>query len=189
MGILAALVLFPFLFYDVTLSIWWCSLFFAKSCVLGKMQLHGDMCKELSGVLCKVLSIFPSLEGARPRSKSGIQALCSLHIALEKAKNILQHCSECSKLYLVSCSFFLWIHYSLLCVWSLSWIPPLLYVEQAITGDAVLLKFEKAKSALIDSLRRVEDIVPSSIGSQVMYISVHTKSFLLQVNKCPGLMC
>lgn len=65
------------------------------------MQLHGDMCKELSGVLCKVLSIFPSLEGARPRSKSGIQALCSLHIALEKAKNILQHCSESSKLYLV----------------------------------------------------------------------------------------
>jgi hypothetical protein len=96
------------------------------------------MCKELSGVLCKVLSIFPSLEGARPRSKSGIQALCSLHIALEKAKNILQHCSECSKLYL------------------------------AITGDAVLLKFEKAKIALIDGLKRVEDIVPSSIGSQVI---------------------
>ncbi|CAN8243788.1 unnamed protein product, partial [Cochlearia groenlandica] len=103
-------------------------------------KLHGDMCKELSGVLCKVLSIFPSLEGARPRSKSGIQALCSLHIALEKAKNILQHCSECSKLYL------------------------------AITGDAVLLKFEKAKTALIDSLKRVEDIVPSSIGSQILEI-------------------
>ncbi|CAA7058414.1 unnamed protein product [Microthlaspi erraticum] len=103
-------------------------------------KLHGDMCKELSGVLCKVLSIFPSLEGARPRSKSGIQALCSLHIALEKAKNILQHCSECSKLYL------------------------------AITGDAVLLKFEKAKTSLIDSLKRVEDIVPSSIGSQILEI-------------------
>lgn len=66
------------------------------------MQLHRDMCKELSAVYCKVLSIFPSLEEARPRSKSGIQALCSLHIALEKAKNILQHCSESSKLYLVS---------------------------------------------------------------------------------------
>ncbi|KAH0938090.1 hypothetical protein HID58_005551 [Brassica napus] len=103
-------------------------------------KLHGDMCKELSGVLCKVLSIFPSLEGARPRSKSGIQALCSLHIALEKAKNILQHCSESSKLYL------------------------------AITGDAVLLKFEKAKVALINSLKRVEDIVPSSIGSQILEI-------------------
>ncbi|EFH69715.1 hypothetical protein ARALYDRAFT_472912 [Arabidopsis lyrata subsp. lyrata] len=102
-------------------------------------KLHRDMCKELSAVYCKVLSIFPSLEEARPRSKSGIQALCSLHIALEKAKNILQHCSECSKLYL------------------------------------------KAKSALIDNLRRVEDIVPSSIGSQILDIVgelEHTK-FLL----------
>lgn len=41
--------------------------------------------------------------------------------------------------------------------------------KQAITGDAVLLKFEKAKIALIDGLKRVEDIVPSSIGSQVIF--------------------
>lgn len=59
------------------------------------------MCKTLSAIYCKVMSIFPSLEAARPRSKSGIQALCSLHVGLEKAKNVLQHCSECSKLYLV----------------------------------------------------------------------------------------
>ncbi|GAV85830.1 U-box domain-containing protein/KAP domain-containing protein [Cephalotus follicularis] len=103
-------------------------------------KLHGGMCKVLSAIYCKVLSIFPSLEAARPRSRSGIQALCSLHIALEKAKNILQHCSECSKLYL------------------------------AITGDSVLSKFEKARFALIDSLRRVEDIVPQSIGCQVLEI-------------------
>lgn len=59
------------------------------------------MCKALSTMYCKVLSIFPSLEAARPRSKSGLQTLCSLHVALEKAKNVLQHCSESSKLYLV----------------------------------------------------------------------------------------
>lgn len=59
------------------------------------------MCKALSVIYCKVLSIFPSLEAARPRSKTGIQALCSLHVALEKAKNVLHHCSVCSKLYLV----------------------------------------------------------------------------------------
>ena len=64
-------------------------------------QLHGEMCKCLFAIYCKILSLFPSLEAARPRSKSGIQALCSLHVALEKAKNVLQHCSECSKLYLV----------------------------------------------------------------------------------------
>ncbi|XP_027919227.1 U-box domain-containing protein 6-like [Vigna unguiculata] len=103
-------------------------------------KLHGQMCKTLSVIYCKVLSVFPSLEAARPRSKSGIQALCSLHVALEKVKNVLQHCSECSKLYL------------------------------AITADSVLLKFEKAKSALEDSLRRVEEIVPLSIGCQVQEI-------------------
>lgn len=103
-------------------------------------KLHGGMCRTLSTIYCKILEIFPVLEAARPRSKSGIQALCSLHIALEKAKNILQHCSECSKLYL------------------------------AITGDSVALKFEKARCALADSLRRVEDIVPQTIGVQISEI-------------------
>ncbi|CAI0627268.1 unnamed protein product [Linum tenue] len=103
-------------------------------------KLHGGMCKTLSAIYCKILSVFPSLEAARPRSKSGIQALCSLHIALEKAKSVLQHCSECSKLYL------------------------------AITGDSVLLKFEKARAALGDGLKRVEDIVPQSIGCQILDI-------------------
>lgn len=65
------------------------------------MQLHGGMCKTLSAIYCKVLEIFPILEAAKPGSRSGIQALCSVHVALEKVKNILQHCSECSKLYLV----------------------------------------------------------------------------------------
>ncbi|CAN0896156.1 U-box domain-containing protein 45 [Linum grandiflorum] len=103
-------------------------------------KLHGDMCKALSAIYCKILSVFPSLEAARPRSKSGIQALCSLHIALEKAKNVLLHCSESSKLYL------------------------------AITADSVLLKFERARSSLVDGLRRVEDIVPQSIGCQIVEI-------------------
>lgn len=104
------------------------------------VKLHGGMCKKLSVIYCKVLGIFPILEAARPRSTSGIQALCSLHVALEKAKNILQHCCSCSKLYL------------------------------AITGDSVLLKFEKARSSLQDSLQRVEDIVPQSTGYQVAEI-------------------
>lgn len=107
--------------------------FFAAS----DAKLHAEMCRSLSAIYCKVLSLFPSLEAARPRSKSGIQALCSLHVALEKAKNVLKHCSECSKLYL------------------------------AITGDSVLLKFEKAKCALVDSLKLVEDIVSQSIGYQI----------------------
>lgn len=104
---------------------------------IGEPKLHGGMCKSLSAVYAKVLGIFPELEAARPRSTSGIQALCALHIALEKTKNVLQHCSECSKLYL------------------------------AITGDSIVLKFERARCALEDSLKRVEDIVPQSIGCQI----------------------
>ncbi|KAK6160386.1 hypothetical protein DH2020_003767 [Rehmannia glutinosa] len=109
---------------------------------IGEPKLHGEMCKSLCGVYVKVLAIFPDLEAARPRSTSGIQALCALHIALEKTKNILQHCAECSKLYL------------------------------AITGDSVVLKFEKARCALEDSLKRVEDIVPQTIGVQIAEILV-----------------
>ncbi|KAL4573848.1 hypothetical protein LXL04_020668 [Taraxacum kok-saghyz] len=37
----------------------------------------------------------------------------------------------------------------------------------AITGDSLVLKFEKTRSALEDSLRRVEDIVPQAIASQI----------------------
>ncbi|XP_058787075.1 U-box domain-containing protein 45-like [Vicia villosa] len=107
--------------------------FFAAS----DAKLHGEMCRRLSAIYCKILSLFPALEAAKPRSKSGIQALCSLHVALEKAKNVLQHCTESSKLYL------------------------------AITGDSVLVKFEKAKCALVDSLKLVEDIVSQAIGCQI----------------------
>ncbi|KAL9226394.1 hypothetical protein vseg_002213 [Gypsophila vaccaria] len=115
-------------------------------------KLHGGLCKILSEIYCKVMSIFPALEEARPRSRTGIQALCSLHVALEKARNLLQHCSECSKLYL------------------------------AITGDAVVLKFEKTKCVLIDSLRRVEDIVPQSIGCQVQEIQAELEGIVFSLD-------
>ncbi|CAA6668303.1 unnamed protein product [Spirodela intermedia] len=108
--------------------------------IVGDAKLHGGMCKTLSSIVCKVLEIFPAIEAERPRSKSGIQALCSLHVAIDKAKNLLRHCSESSKLYL------------------------------AITGESILQKFEKAKHALLGSLRGVEDIVPESIGFQIMEI-------------------
>ncbi|KAJ6845373.1 U-box domain-containing protein 45-like [Iris pallida] len=98
------------------------------------------MCKVLYLIVHKVLEIFPFIEASRPRSKSGIQALCSLHVALDRAKTLLKHCSECSKLYL------------------------------AITGDSILMKFEKARCALQDSLRRVENIVPQAIGCQIVEI-------------------
>ncbi|KAI3452606.1 hypothetical protein Pfo_009270 [Paulownia fortunei] len=109
---------------------------------IGEPKLHDEMCRSLCTLYVKVLAIFPDLEAARPRSTSGIQALCALHIALEKTKSILQHCAECSKLYL------------------------------AITGDSVVLKFEKARCVLADSLMQVEDIVSQAIGGQCPYFQI-----------------
>ncbi|KAG6486754.1 hypothetical protein ZIOFF_055333 [Zingiber officinale] len=95
-----------------------------------RFDLHGEMCKQLSAIVYDILKIFPSVEEAKPRSKSGIQALCSLHVAIDKARNILRHCSECSKLYL------------------------------AITSDSVLVKFNKVKCGLEEGLQLVHGIVP-----------------------------
>lgn len=50
-------------------------------------------------------------------------------------------------------------------------------MAQAITGDSVVVKFEKAKFALEDSLRRVNDIVPEAIGCEVIiYVLLATYS-------------
>ena len=50
---------------------------------------------------------------------------------------------------------------------------------QAITGDSVLLKFERARCALVESLRRVDDIVPQSIGCQVIIIEALSVFFAM----------
>ncbi|XP_073281568.1 U-box domain-containing protein 6-like [Primulina huaijiensis] len=120
---------------------------------IGEPKLHHEMCKSLRAVYAKVFAIFPDIEATRPRSTSGIQSLCALHIALENTKAILQHCAECSKLYL------------------------------AITGDSVVLKFEKARRALRDSLRRIEDIVPQPIGVQIAEILVDLGRIEFSVNQ------
>jgi hypothetical protein len=59
------------------------------------------MCTELLKLVDKVSKIFPKIEAARPCCSLGIQALCSLNNALEKAKHHLQYCCDSSKLYLV----------------------------------------------------------------------------------------
>ncbi|KAM3353111.1 hypothetical protein ACQJBY_024348 [Aegilops geniculata] len=103
-------------------------------------KLHAGMCRAFHPAVSKLLAIFPFIEASRPRSKSGIQALCSLHVALDKSKGLLQHCADCSRLYL------------------------------AITAETVHLKFEKSRSQLQESLRRVESIVTEDIGHKIVEI-------------------
>jgi hypothetical protein len=66
------------------------------------VQLHGALCKQLHTAVVEVLDTIPALESVSiPGRSSGVLALSCLSISFDKAKNLLQYCSECSKLYLV----------------------------------------------------------------------------------------
>ncbi|PNY00552.1 U-box domain-containing protein 5-like, partial [Trifolium pratense] len=86
------------------------------------------------------MRILPNIEEARPRCSSGIESLCSLHNSIEKARLLLQHCSECSKLYL------------------------------AVTGDTVLTRCLKAKKSLEQSLIPIQGMVPVLLAVEVSRI-------------------
>ena len=68
---------------------------------LALLQMHACICLALKNLVDRVMKIFPEIEAARPGSTTGIQTLCLLNKALEKAKLLLQYCSESSKLYMV----------------------------------------------------------------------------------------
>ncbi|XVE94695.1 hypothetical protein REPUB_Repub02eG0031100 [Reevesia pubescens] len=66
------------------------------------VKVHRLMCLELKKLVDSISHTFPDLESARPGCTLGLQALCSLQLAMDKAKLLIQHCSESSKLYLIS---------------------------------------------------------------------------------------
>ncbi|KAL5213599.1 hypothetical protein ABZP36_002751 [Zizania latifolia] len=109
--------------------------------VAGNWKLHGALCKQLHTVIHEVLDAIPVIEATRPGNSSGLLALSSLRIAVEKAKNLIQYCSECSKLYL------------------------------ALTAENVLTKFEKARYALLESLHQLEETLPDATSSQILDIT------------------
>ncbi|KAJ7966764.1 RING-type E3 ubiquitin transferase [Quillaja saponaria] len=64
------------------------------------IKVHRSICSELQNFIDRISEVLPAIESSRPKCSLGIQALCSLHVALDKAKLLIQHCSESSKLYL-----------------------------------------------------------------------------------------
>lgn len=65
-------------------------------------QLHGAMCNKLAVLVSNLAKPLPALNAERHRwQKSGVQAFCSLQMALEKSRALLQYCAHSSKLYLV----------------------------------------------------------------------------------------
>ncbi|XP_044966969.1 U-box domain-containing protein 7-like [Hordeum vulgare subsp. vulgare] len=109
--------------------------------VAGNWKLHGELCKKLYTIVHEVSIAIPALESTKPGSSSGLLALSSLRIAVDKAKNLLQYCSECSKLYL------------------------------ALTAECVFTKFEKARCALLESLHQLEETLPEAINTQIPEIA------------------
>jgi hypothetical protein len=74
--------------------------------------------------------------------KSGVQALCALQLALDKARSLLHYCADSSKLYL------------------------------AIKGETMLSRFQEVKEGLELSLRRISILVPQELSAQILEIQV-----------------
>ncbi|KAG0627232.1 hypothetical protein M758_2G184400 [Ceratodon purpureus] len=101
-------------------------------------QLHAEMCANLAALVKRMHTLGPSLDSERGRfRKAGIQAICALQLALDKARSLLQYCSDSSKLYL------------------------------AIKGESMLTRFEEVKEGLETSLRRIAVLVSQDLASQI----------------------
>ncbi|KAK6922705.1 hypothetical protein RJ641_011009 [Dillenia turbinata] len=100
-------------------------------------RLHRLMCLELMKLVERISMVFPEIEAAQPRCHSGIKVLCSLNLALDKAKSLLQQCSESSKLYL------------------------------ALSGDAILSRCERLRASLERSLSQIQSMVPVALAVEI----------------------
>ncbi|KAM5576440.1 U-box domain-containing protein 5 [Rosa sericea] len=103
-------------------------------------KVHHSMCIELWKLVDRIAKIFPDIEEARPRCSTGIQALCTLNRAIEKAKLLVQYCSESSKLYL------------------------------AFTGEVIVSRFQKSRNLLEQSLCQIRSRVPVILVAEISKI-------------------
>ncbi|KAL4577638.1 hypothetical protein LXL04_013748 [Taraxacum kok-saghyz] len=105
-----------------------------------KYQVHSLMCAQLMKPVDSVIEIFEEIQASRPRCKSGIEALCTLYVALDKAKSLVQYCSESSKLYL------------------------------AFIGSKILSRCKNVKTLLKQSLSRLQNMVNLMLASKISMI-------------------
>ncbi|KAF5451446.1 hypothetical protein F2P56_026554 [Juglans regia] len=103
-------------------------------------KVHCVMCTKLQNLVTRISRIFPAIEEARPRCSSGIQELCSLNDAIEKAKQLLQYCSESSKLYL------------------------------AFTGDKIAARCKRSRDLLVKCLGQLRTMLPLELGEEISHI-------------------
>ncbi|XP_076910895.1 U-box domain-containing protein 5-like [Bidens hawaiensis] len=104
------------------------------------IKVHRVMCTELIKIVGRIDKIFPEIEAARPRCSSGIQSLCLLTKALDKAKLLIHDCCESSKLYM------------------------------ALTGTTVLSRCKTSRNLLEQSLSQIQGNVPVMLASKISQI-------------------
>ncbi|CAN8328074.1 unnamed protein product [Cochlearia groenlandica] len=114
-------------------------------------KMHSSMCLELKNLVDRIMRIFPHIEDARPGSSSGIQTLCLLITTMNKAKLLLQYCSESSKLYM------------------------------AVTGEAILSRGRRAKKSLEQNLTDVRTMVPTALAIKISQIVQDIRSTVLSL--------
>ncbi|KAK8556826.1 hypothetical protein V6N13_064826 [Hibiscus sabdariffa] len=103
-------------------------------------KVHCTMCTELRKFVDRTIEIFPEIEDARPRWSSGMKTLCLLNGTIERAKLLLQYCSESSKLYL------------------------------AIKTDAITSRCRKLKNLLEQWLCQIQSMVPVILADKISRI-------------------
>ncbi|KAJ8770637.1 hypothetical protein K2173_021284 [Erythroxylum novogranatense] len=103
-------------------------------------QVHQSMCTELMKLIERIEEIYPRIEAARPGWASGIRLLCKLGGAIERAKQLLQYCSESSRLYL------------------------------AYNGDVIVSRFERSRTLLEQCLGQIKDMVPVMLSIEISSI-------------------
>ncbi|KAK4361505.1 hypothetical protein RND71_020457 [Anisodus tanguticus] len=101
------------------------------------IKVHRVMCMELIQFVSRVSVLLPEIEAARPGCSSGREALCLLNHIIDKANTLRQHCSESSKLYL------------------------------ALTGNSILLRCQKSRDLLEQSLSQVQYMVPVLLAEEI----------------------
>ncbi|KAL5072033.1 hypothetical protein RYX36_022920 [Vicia faba] len=105
-----------------------------------EVKLHRSICTELQGLIDRILHIVLSIESARPNCALAIQTLCSLHFTLDKAKLVIKHCSESSRLFL------------------------------AITSQKIVSRCEKIRVSFELYLDQIRNTVPIPLASEICAI-------------------
>lgn len=115
-------------------------------------KVHRSACLEVKKIMDKIAEIFTALESARPRCKSGLQLLCSLHHYMQKCKLLLRHCSESSKLYL------------------------------AISGEVIILRCERIQHCLESYLSLLQNKVEPTLAAQISQIVDYIKTVVFTLD-------